>query len=693
MNIQITRTHLLAGMIAVTAALAAFLLLTPRSSVQTGGEKKTLKLYWFIPDGLRADPDIFTIFNWAKEGKLPHLRKMMESGTWGYSQPVFPGHTPTNFATLLTGSSPKIHGIADGPMHIEGYPLKMVSKGGFSSIAKKVPPIWYTLEKRGMTATLLSVPGSTPPELDSGITIRGRWGGWGIDFPSIIFQSGGDQGLRKQQGMDTRVFSFGSDLTRFSEATEPSSWQLQLPPSFSPIREAAFTNWGTTVYTLFYDTTNDNLVNYDHALFSIDKKNLLAEISTGGWSNWLPVNLSWQIQNDYNINTPKRMAWERSLSAIQVNTSFAINLIKSDPENFRVRFLYDTLNQYLVKPSYLAEDMNKELGPMVDFPDNYPPQLIYFPEDKATFLEESRRSLAWHRKAAAYLIRESNSDLIIHDIYTPNQMLTSRWWLGGLDPASRHYKDTPDHERSVLWNEVMEAYKGIDDILGEILAGADEETYVVFSSDHGIAPLNREVLLNNFFAEKGLLNYTIDPATGEYAIDWRNTRAIYLKMDNIYINPDGLAGNYHRTSGPGYEQLRAQVIDMLNNELADENGDTPIAKVVKWENAGDELGLPADRTGDLVIANRPGFGWVEEVTSDKAIFRNSLKAGYKQAIIPEQTSAMLTPFVIMGPGIKKNYQLSETIHHIDQYPTIMRLLNQPVPDFVEGKSINGIMND
>ena len=39
---------------------------------------KATKIYWFIPDGLRADPDIFTIYKWAQEGKLPNIKKMME---------------------------------------------------------------------------------------------------------------------------------------------------------------------------------------------------------------------------------------------------------------------------------------------------------------------------------------------------------------------------------------------------------------------------------------------------------------------------------------------------------------------------------------------------------------------------------------------------------------------------------------
>src|SRR3989338_7752069 len=128
------------------------------STQQTGPKKEPVKLYWFIPDGMRADPDLFTVYTWAQEGKLPNIKKMMDNGAYGYSIPDFPSHTPVNFASLLTGSHPIVHGVADGPMHIEGFPLNKPSVAGFSSVAKKVSPIWIVLENEGKKVVLLSMP-------------------------------------------------------------------------------------------------------------------------------------------------------------------------------------------------------------------------------------------------------------------------------------------------------------------------------------------------------------------------------------------------------------------------------------------------------------------------------------------------------------------------------------------------------
>lgn len=656
---------------------------------QSKSNDHSLKLYWFIPDGLRTDPSTFQMFQWAREGLLPNIKQMMDNGAFGYSIPVFPGHTPTNFATLLTGSTPKIHGVADGPMHIEGYPLKMVSKGGFSSLAKKVPPIWYTLEQQQMAVTLLSVPGSTPPELNRGRTIRGRWGGWGLDFPAINFHCLSDTAVRERQAFGNRVFYFGSELTRFISVTEPTEWQIDPPESLAPPKEIALHNWGAAIYGYIYASPKSKKQRYDCILFSKDKANVFTHLKEGQWSQWLPIELSWQTQNDYNINTPKRMAWERELSSIRVATDVKIKIIKLGKTGFfRIRFIYNNLNQYLVRPPDEAADIIDQVGPMVDFVDNYPPQLIYYPEDKTTFLEEAQMSMDWHRRMAGYLIDKCHSDAIIHSTYTPNQMLTSRWWLGFIDPDSPRYREVGSARRDQLWKEVLQMYQCVDAIVGEILKRAGQSAYIVLSSDHGAVPLDKEVRLNNLFAKEGLLSFQIDPNTGEYRIDWHKTRVIFLKMDNIYINPKGLGGEYRRTARSGYEDLRQKVIRLLLH-LKDEKGISPVERVVPWEQA-EELNLPQDRVGDLIIANRPHYGCVEEITEDLVLFHKPLKSGYKQAILPDKEAAMWTPFIIMGPNVRKNFEIKKPIRHIDQYPTIMALLKKKIPDFVEGKPLKNI---
>jgi len=628
-----------------------------------------LKLYWFIPDGVRAEPNLFNIYEWANEGKLPNIKKLMEKGSYGYVKPTYPGHTPTNFATLLTGSYPETHGVDDGPMREIGKPLDKVAVPGFRSVARKVEPIWVILEKQGEKVALLSIPGSTPPELNKGVVIRGRWGGWGADFAPLNFETKGNLSQRTKQGTEARFFYFGPQLTIYEDAKPAGGWE-NAPNSYSDTLEVPLVGWGAKIWALILDSTDDGKVNYDKVAFSLDKKTVFSTLSPGQWSNWQPIVLKWKTDT----------------AETDVSTSVKIALIKVGPNNFyRIRAFYNNLNELVTQPAEAAKILLDKVGPMVDFADNFPPQLVYYPEDKNILWEESNLSFEWHKKAIAPLVESFKPSVVIHDIYTPNQILTSRWWMGYVDPEGSLYDTVSKEERAKLWEEVKDMYKKLDDMVGEILKVSGPKTYIVFTSDHGNVPLNQSVQLNNLFAQKGWLKFKIDPQTGEPIIDWKNSKVIFLKMTHVFVNPNGLAGNYQRASGAEYEGLRNEVIATISS-LRDSDGKSPVAQIVKWENAREELRLDPARIGDLVIANKPGYGWSEKMTQGLEVFSIPLETGYKQAIKSDEVPGMWAPFIISGPNIKKgNFLGNLPFDMVDECPTIMKALGKEIPVFVQGK--------
>jgi len=234
-------------------------------------------------------------------------------------------------------------------------------------------------------------------------------------------------------------------------------------------------------------------------------------------------------------------------------------------------------------------------------------------------------------------------------------------------------------------------YRKLDDILGHIMAQADTNTFVVLSSDHGAISLHTCVRLNNLFAREGLLKFTTD-ATGAHVIDWARSRAVYLNMFNVYVNPEGLAGNWRRASGPACLALREKVKTLLL-ALADEQGGKPLEQVVEWENASRTLHLLPDRAGDLILANRAGYCWSEEMTDDFKVFSRPLISGYKQGVLAGTTKGLWTPFVIAGPGIKRGHFLGPApIQMVDQYPTLLRLLGVRAGHTVQGKVIEAALD-
>ena len=612
---------------------------------------KAAKLYWFIPDGMRAEESLFTVYKWAKEGKLPNIKKMMDNGSYGYSIPDFPSHTPVNFASLLTGAHPSVHGIADGPMRIEGKTLEKPSVGGFSSVAKKVSPIWTVLENSGKKVALLSMPGSTPPELKNGITIRGRWGNWGSDDAALIFTPREKQAEMKSVGKGFRLFYFGDTLTKFVDE------------KYADVKEAKLSAHGLDIFAFITGRT------VSFSLKENDKP--FAAVKQGEWTDWVPVTL---IFKGKDKDEP-------------YDSSIKLKVIKLwDNGQFRIRVLYNNLNKFVTQPETVAKEMTDSLGPMVDFVDNFPPQLIYEPEDKQTFLDEASMSLDYHKNAADFIFTKYAPDVFLQDIYTPNQMLTSRWWMRYIDPASHDY--TSEKSKQAM-SEVLKMYQGLDAIIGEALKHDDGKTLFALSSDHGIVLQQRVMSLNNLFAEKGWLKFSVNPITGEPTIDWANTTVIHLQTNNIYINPNGLFGPYKRALGEDYSNLRNEVAKALS-ELKDKDNVKPIVRTITWEDAPKFLEVPSDRIGDLVIEIMPGYGFSEAPTEDLQIFTDSLVSGNKQAYNPK-TEGMQTPFVIMGPGVKKKYKMEKSISHVDQMPTLLRLLNIQIPQYVQGRVLTEII--
>ncbi len=632
------------------------------------GARPPIRLHWFIPDGMRADPELFDVYRWAEEGKLPNLRRLMERGAYGFSVPTFPSHTPTNFATILTGAYPERHGIADGPMHIEGRPLARPSVGGFSSAARRVPAVWSLLGDAGYTAVVLSVPGSTPPELDPAraATIRGRWGNWGADFTSLFFEPV-DRERRHELGRGSRLFFLGDELTRFVTPRDgPSDASV---PSFSPPVFLDLDVHGTALVAALVDKKDDDRRGYDLVQLPASGPAPAVELRQGQWSDWRPLAVKWS---------------ERPLD-VQVK----VHVIALDDTGFfRLRVVVDVLNRFATSPPDVAEELGAAVGPMVDFVDNFPAQLIR-DGDRQAWLDEARFSLVWHRDAVPALYSMRSPDLFVHNIYTPNQMLTGRFWLGAVDPKSTRYGAVDETARAQRWEEVGEIYRGLDDILGAAMAAAGDDALIVLSSDHGAIPLNRSVRLNNLFARRGWLKYSIDEATGEPAIDWAASHVVYLTMTHVYIHPDGLGGDWRRASGADYEALRKEVIAALEG-LADTDGGRPVCRIVPWEEAA-SLRLPADRVGDLVLANCPGYGWDEEITPDGEVFATPPITGYKQAALAADSPGLWTPFVIAGPGVKAGTRIPEPIAMVDQLPTILHLLHQPIPEHVQGRVLDEIL--
>lgn len=104
---------------------------------------------------------------WAEEDKLPHLRRLMESGTWAPLESTLPPMTSPAWPSFATGKYPGKHGVFD---------FVSAKQGSFNIVnatAVDAAPLWDLLSAHGKQVGVINVPVTYPPHPVNGFMISG----------------------------------------------------------------------------------------------------------------------------------------------------------------------------------------------------------------------------------------------------------------------------------------------------------------------------------------------------------------------------------------------------------------------------------------------------------------------------------------------------------------------------------------
>jgi predicted AlkP superfamily phosphohydrolase/phosphomutase len=119
------------------------------------------------------------IRKWVGEGKLPNMAKLIEGGTSGYLETIFPPLTGPAWVSFMTGVNPGKHGVYD-------FMTQEVKEGIsiISSESIKVPVLWDFLGKKDIRSVVVNVPITYPPTPLNGCILTGTLSGRGdISYP------------------------------------------------------------------------------------------------------------------------------------------------------------------------------------------------------------------------------------------------------------------------------------------------------------------------------------------------------------------------------------------------------------------------------------------------------------------------------------------------------------------------------
>jgi predicted AlkP superfamily phosphohydrolase/phosphomutase len=332
------------------------------------------------------------------------------------------------------------------------------------------------------------------------------------------------------------------------------------------------------------------------------------------------------------------------------------------------------------------------------------------------FINDVHQVVETRGQITSHLLRQAAWDCFTVVFTAPDRVQNVYWQYS--DPADPR----PTAEDRQRWGHViLEVYKRLDEMLGQILDQMDGRTFLIVMSDHGFGAMYKEVNLNRWLVEQGFLVPATSLLSGQaltrgfrnvlrallpralrskvrsrapvralfssrvgFAIDWSRTVAYSVgKFGNIFLNVRGREPDGIIEPGVPYEEVRAEIIHRLNAWMNPETGKRFVQKayrreelysgphvgkapdiVIKWEDYRYHSFVPAHYRKPLLFDPLPGryknLGWTGNHRPEGIL-------------------------LMKGPGIQAGTRI-EGARMIDVAPTILYTLGLKA-EFMDGEPL------
>ncbi len=181
----------------------------------------------------------------------------------------------------------------------------------------------------------------------------------------------------------------------------------------------------------------------------------------------------------------------------------------------------------------------------------------------AAFLEDVRLTLDKRFGAAFRLMDEHPWDFFQLHVMETDRMNHFFWPSAGV-PAKGDFADF---------------YRRLDAWVGEAVRRVPPGTLLVLMSDHGFCPIRKEVYLNQYLVERGLL--TLPPGAGLAGMG-RESVAYSLIPGRVYVNLEGREPR-GGVAASGYEAARERIAAALLEMVDPEGGARVVGEVLRGE--------------------------------------------------------------------------------------------------------------
>lgn len=419
--------------------------------------------------------------------------------------------------------------------------------------------------------------------------------------------------------------------------------------------------------------------------------------------------------------------------------------------NIPVTFPPDMVNGFMISgldtpsttcsftwPENLYDELKQEVGDYAIEPEEARIVQLKNDKDRFQFINAIRSNTHLRWKCAQYLCEKFSPDLFII-VFTATDRIQHRFWKF-MDLNHPHYDR---NEAELFKDAIATIYADLDQIIGEVIHGMDDETTLFIISDHGMGVRSdKTIYVNRWLLAEGYLNlnvsgkaldrvkgFTIDRIKkllnlvkrvmslnqrrwvrryfhrflrwGFFLseiqnIDWKATKAYSNELMNaIWINLEGREPLGTVRPGREYEILREEIARKLKGLRDPETGE-PIVKAIYTR---DEIyhGSEVSKAPDLAIE------WNNYTTQTSSLSSREEADKFLSRLTKEQTSRSALSqssgehkpngiLLAYGRGIRKGGR-AEGARIIDMAPTILYTMGEKIPRDMDGKILKDIFTD
>ena len=224
----------------------------------------------------------------------------------------------------------------------------------------------------------------------------------------------------------------------------------------------------------------------------------------------------------------------------------------------------------------------------------------------------------------------------------------------------------------------------IDDIVRQCLEIAGPEAHFLLLTDVASEEPRAYVNINDFLADIGLLD--VGEPRSRDTIVWPQTLAFGLGAGQVWVNLSGRESQGAVGAGDEYGEVCEAVIQELSTNWLDPVSNEPVVQqVLSREDifAGDYV----FKAPDLAVIFRPGY----------APSANAIQLDFDGKSVIEgkrdapQAAAPYARLIASGPNIAAGAKGTGML--IDVMPSLLYLLNQPVPEDIDGTIISTLFTE